>query len=125
LSAKDLSDLFLDLEIIYGKEDRSFFLVSDSAYDPVFLDTVVVFMSSRCFASVPNPSGGSHHIGFQEVMNGSSPVDPYDDFVTDDKAYLDVPDTNKESEFLEGFRKVLQSMPKEYQDEFKASLAIA
>ena len=123
LTAKDLSDLFLDLEIIYGKDDRSFFLVSDSNNDPVFLDTVVVFMSSRCFASVPNPTGGSHHIGFKEVMNDTSQVDPYDDFVTDDEIYLKAPDTNKESEFIEGFRKVLQGMPQEYRDEFINSLS--
>lgn len=124
LKPKDLGDLFLDLELIYSKGSEPFFLINNSGSDPVFLETVYVFMSSRCFASIPVPVGGSNKISFSTVMNSGVQVDPSDDLISDDDHYLTINTTNPDSEFITGFKKLLADMPQEMKQSFLSQLQV-
>jgi len=124
LQPKDLSDLFLDLELIYSKGSEPFFMVKNSRNDPVFLDTVLTFMSSRCFASIPNPSGG-RVIHFYDVMVKGAQVDPSEDLITDDDEYVKHNSSESSSTFIAGFKEVLKTMPQELRANFLAQLGSA
>lgn len=121
LSAKDLSDLFLDLELIYSKGTESFFMVSNSKNDPVFMDTVLTFMSSRCFASIPQPVGGKV-VHFRDVMAGNTQVDPTEDLISDDDEYIKHNSTESSSTFIAGFKEIVKSMSPEVREAFLAQL---
>lgn len=124
LKPKDLSDLFLDLELVYSKGTEPFFLVNNSRSDPVFLDTVLTFMASRCFASVPVPSNGHTVMSFQDAMTKPNiQIDPAEDLISDDATYLAVTNTNPDSEFITGFKKILSEMPTEMKQNFLSQLA--
>ena len=122
LKSKDLSDLFLDIELIYSKGTEPFFLVKNAKNDPVFLDTVYAFMSSRCFASIPNAIGGANHVSFYNVMQKGIQVDPSDDLITDDSEYLKFNSSEASSTFIHGFKEVLKTMPPEVRASFMQSL---
>ncbi len=117
LSAKELSNLFLDIELIYSKGSEPFFMVSNSRNDPYFMDTILTFMSSRCFASVPNLSGGKV-VHFRDVMSGKVQVDPIEDLISDDDEYIKYNSSESSSTFLAGFKEVIKSMSPEVREAF-------
>ena len=124
LKPKDLSDLFMDIELIYSKGSEPFFLVKNAKNDPVFLDTVYTFMSSRCFASIPNALGDTKPVGFYEVMQKGHQVDPSEDLITDDAEYLKFNSSESSSTFISGFKEVFKNMPNEIRESFLAQLRV-
>lgn len=125
LSETSMSQLFLDIKILYSPlASGSFFLVGNSRTDPVFLNTVSVFVSSRCFMSVPNPSPDRVKIiSFNDALNSETDIDPETHFITDDQRYLSQTTSNDNANFVTGLKKVFASMPPDVKSKLLAELS--
>lgn len=127
LSEADMSQLFLDLKILYSPlASGSFFLVGNSRTDPVFLSTVSVFVASRCFMSVPNPQPGDLKvISFYDALNSDQNIDPETHFIHDDEFYLAQTTTSQDADFISGLKKILTSMPADMKSKLLSELSSA
>ena len=123
LSPTELSQLFLDIEILYspdpkGNDSGSFFLVT-SKENPFFLQTASMFVASRCFASIPNPQPCNDQsqdfdqkaLSFEEALNSATNIDPTTHFITDDENYLSQKTSSPEADFVSGLKKALKGLP--------------
>lgn len=123
IKPSDLSQLFLDIEILYspdpkGNDNGSFFFVS-SKENPFFLQTATMFVASRCFVSIPNPQPCTDKnegieqqaISFDEAFNSATNIEPTTHLITDDEHYLSQRSTTAGSDFVSGLKNVLKGLP--------------
>ena len=108
----DMSQMFLDIKIMYSPEStKDVFLVPDARTDPVFGSTGLMFVSSRCFMSAPNPDTKNlKTISFQEAVTGNGSIDPDEVLITDDAKYL-AQTESKGGDFVSSLKALLSSMP--------------
>ena len=122
----DLSQMFLDIEILYSSaSSKSFFLVITRS-DPVFTETTSMFVSSRCFLSIPNPSSNeSTLVTFRSALNESTPIDPSTHLISDDDSYLSQTTSSPDVDFTSGLKKIMKSLSPEQRTKLLADLSSA
>ena len=126
LTEADMSQLFLDIKILYSPSSSGSFFLVNARTDPVFLATVSVFVASRCFMSVPNPQVGElKGISFDDALNKDSEIDPETHLVHNDEYYLGQTTSSAEVDFVAGLKKVIGNMPAAMKTKLLAELGAA
>lgn len=125
LTEADFSQMCLDIKILYSVATRNSFFLVPARTDPVFAQTISVFIASRCFMSVPNVPAkreGITPITFHAAFNTETNIDVDTHFIENDEKYLSQTTSAPETNFVSNLAGVFSKLSTDAKAKLLAAL---